>query len=88
MIAIQEKNVHVFRTEGDTDEQASVLKEVFSDLEFVKQYNVCSVNSINWFRIAAQASYYFWSYFQVVENIGLCHFIKIIYEYECHECFY
>eukprot|EP01035_Chromulina_nebulosa_P041938 gene41938-56793_t len=47
MVAVPESNVHVFRTEGDSDEQASVLKELFADEGFVRQYNVCSVNSIN-----------------------------------------
>ena len=70
MIAVAETNVHVFRTEGDSDEQASVLKEVFADADFVRQFNVCSVNSINWFRIAAQASYYVWSYLQVADKVG------------------
>mmetsp|Transcript_2203 Transcript_2203/g.3427 ORF Transcript_2203/g.3427 Transcript_2203/m.3427 type:complete len:502 (+) Transcript_2203:23-1528(+) len=70
MIAIQDDNVHVFRTEGNTDEQASVLKEVFQDRQFVEEYNVCSVNSINWFRIAAQSSYFIWSYLQIAEHFG------------------
>jgi threonine synthase len=70
MIAIQDANVHVFRTEGNTDEQASVLKEVFQDLQFVEENNVCSVNSINWFRIVAQSSYYIWSYLQLAGDFG------------------
>lgn len=70
MIGITDVNVHVFRSEGDTDLQASVLKEIFDDADFVHMYNLCSVNSINWFRIATQSSYYVWSYLQVAESIG------------------
>lgn len=62
MITILDANVHVYRTQGDTDEQASVLKELFRDEAFVKAQSICSVNSINWVRIAAQSSYFVWSY--------------------------
>jgi threonine synthase len=67
MITIADENVHVYRTQGDTDEQASVLKELFRDEVFVKEQSICSVNSINWVRIAAQSSYFVWSY------LSLCH---------------
>lgn len=62
MITVLDSNVHVYRTQGDTDEQASVLKELFRDEAFVKEQSICSVNSINWVRIAAQSSYFVWSY--------------------------
>lgn len=65
MITVDSPNVHVYRTEGDSDEQASVLKEIFLDEEFVQKHSICSVNSINWFRIAAQSSYYVWAYLQI-----------------------
>lgn len=62
MITQSADNVTVYRTDGNTDEQASVLKELFNDQAFVEQYNICSVNSINWARIAIQSSYYVWAY--------------------------
>lgn len=68
MITIPDENVHVYRTQGDTDEQASVLKELFRDEQFVQEQNICSVNSINWARIAAQSSYFVWSYLQLCER--------------------
>ena len=64
MVTIQDENVHVYRTEGTSDEQASVLKELFSDKQFCSDFNICSVNSINWSRIAAQTSYFVWAYLQ------------------------
>ena len=36
MITVDESNVHVFRAMGNTDENAEVLKELFSDEAFVK----------------------------------------------------
>lgn len=68
MVTVQDENVHVYRTQGDTDEQASVLKELFRDEAFVKAQNICSVNSINWARIAAQSSYFVWSYLNLCEQ--------------------
>ena len=68
MITVQEENVHVYRTTGTSDEQASILKELFLDLEFSKKHNLCSVNSINWSRICVQCSYYVWSYLQIYGN--------------------
>lgn len=65
MITVMDDNVHVYRTQGDTDEQTSVLKELFRDEAFVKEQSICSVNSINWVRIAAQSSYFIWSYLQL-----------------------
>eukprot|EP01031_Cornospumella_fuschlensis_P030612 gene30612-36988_t len=65
MITNADPNVHIYRTDGNTDEQASLLKEIFADHAFVADHNICSVNSINWVRIAAQSSYYVWAYLQM-----------------------
>ena len=68
MITVLHDNVHVYRTEGNTDDQASVLKDIFSDDQFVKDYGICSINSINWARIATQSTYYVWAYLQVIRH--------------------
>eukprot|EP00941_MAST-03F_sp_MAST-3F-sp1_P003959 g3959.t1 len=60
LTTVDSPNVHVFRTEGNTDEQAEALKKIFMDKQFAKEYNVCSINSINFARIMAQSSYYVW----------------------------
>lgn len=65
MITEQARNVHVYRTEGDTDEQAEALKLLFSDAEFMSRHQVCSINSINWARIMVQSAYYAWAYLQL-----------------------
>ncbi len=71
MITVDEENVFVFRTEGNSDLQASVLKEIFSDRDFVNEFNICSVNSINWARIATQSSYYVWAFIELYFKRGV-----------------
>jgi len=68
MITVLDANVHVYRTDGDSDEQASVLKELFQDEQFMRTHNICCVNSINWARIAVQSSYYIWSYVSLCQR--------------------
>jgi hypothetical protein len=55
----------------DSDDQGSVLKELFSDHAYVEKHNICSINSINWARIAAQSTYYVWAYLQVESFLSL-----------------
>ena len=54
MVTVDSPNVSVFRCEGTTDDQAQALKLLFGDEQFMKEYNVFSVNSINWGRIMAR----------------------------------
>lgn len=42
-----------------------MLKRLFEDHEFVVANKICSINSINWARIAVQSTYYVWAYLQV-----------------------
>jgi threonine synthase len=65
MTTVRDSNVFVYRTEGTSDLQASVLKDIFADKRFVEDNNVCSVNSINWARIAAQSSYFIWVFIRL-----------------------
>eukprot|EP00937_MAST-01D_sp_MAST-1D-sp2_P000936 g936.t1 len=65
LVTVDAPNVTVFRTEGNTDEQAEMLKAIFLDAEFCAAHNVVSINSINWARIMAQCSYYVWCYLQL-----------------------
>ena len=63
-------NLHVYRTEGTTDDQAATIKAIFNDKEFVAAHSCCSMNSINVGRIATQSSYYVYTYLQVVQSVG------------------
>lgn len=42
-----------------------MLKEIFEDRKFLSDHHVCSINSINWARVAIQSTYYVWAYLQV-----------------------
>lgn len=70
LITVDAPNVHVYRTEGDTDEQAEMLKTIFMDRDFVERHSICSINSINFARIAAQSSYYVWAYLQLCPDVA------------------
>jgi threonine synthase len=43
---------------------------LFSDKDFKEKYQLGAVNSINWARILAQTTYYFYSFFQVQKQVG------------------
>lgn len=62
MTTVSASNVHVYRTEGDSDDQAAVLKDLFADKTLP---NICSINSINWARVMVQSTYYVWAYLSI-----------------------
>ena len=65
MTTIMSKNVHNIALEGTFDDCQDHVKAMFNDLEFRDAYNLSAVNSINWARIMAQITYYFWAAVQV-----------------------
>ncbi|XP_063156455.1 threonine synthase-like 2 isoform X4 [Candoia aspera] len=64
MTTVIENNVHVFLTEGNSDEIDEPIKELFADEDFSRKHNLISLNSINWSRILVQIAHYFYAYFQ------------------------
>ncbi|KAH0627057.1 hypothetical protein JD844_002427 [Phrynosoma platyrhinos] len=64
MTTVIEENVHVFLTEGNSDEIDEPIKELFADKDFSRKHNLMSLNSINWSRILVQIAHYFYAYFQ------------------------
>lgn len=66
MTTVLDKNVHTLSIKGTFDDCQDLVKQIFGDKEFNDKYHVGAVNSINWARILAQQTYYFYSYFQVV----------------------
>jgi threonine synthase len=68
MTAVTDDNVHCLAIEGTFDDGQRILKEIFNDLEFKRQYSLGAVNSVNWARILAQIVYYFWAAFRVQEQ--------------------
>ncbi|MCQ8186045.1 threonine synthase [Parvularcula maris] len=64
-------NVLNLAVEGTFDDCQRIVKEMFADRAFTKEVRLGGVNSINWARVAAQASYYITSCAQLG---GTAHF--------------
>lgn len=68
MTTVDEKNIHVIGVDNVTsDDLDDIIKSLFQDESFRTQYNLCSINSINWARISIQMVHYFYSYFRALE---------------------
>jgi len=65
MTSVLDANVHCVAMEGTFDDCQDVVKGLFADLDFKKQYGLGAVNSINWARIMFQITYYFYTYFKL-----------------------
>ena len=61
MTTVQSSNVHNIALNGTFDDCQDMVKALFSDYSFCRQFHISAVNSINWARILAQVVYYFWS---------------------------
>lgn len=68
MTTVEDPNVHTLSVKGTFDDCQDIVKQVFGDKQFNEKYHVGAVNSINWARILAQMTYYFYSYFQVLKK--------------------
>ncbi|XP_034992483.1 threonine synthase-like 2 isoform X2 [Zootoca vivipara] len=69
MTTVIEDNVHVFITEGNSDEIDEPIKELFADEDFSRRHNLMSLNSINWSRILVQIAHFFYAYFQCAPSM-------------------
>ncbi len=65
MTTVLDSNIHNIAVQGTFDDCQEIVKTLFSDIEFKRLYSLGAVNSINWARIMAQMSYYFFSYFEI-----------------------
>ncbi|KAH3676446.1 hypothetical protein WICMUC_002077 [Wickerhamomyces mucosus] len=68
MTSVPDSNVHTLSVKGTFDDCQDIVKKIFSDVEFNKKFHIGAVNSINWARILAQQTYYFYSYFQLLKK--------------------
>ncbi|OBA23939.1 tryptophan synthase beta subunit-like PLP-dependent enzyme [Metschnikowia bicuspidata var. bicuspidata NRRL YB-4993] len=71
MTTVEDANVHTFSVKGTFDDCQDIVKQIFGDKEFNEQHHVGAVNSINWARILAQMTYYFYSYFQLLKTLNI-----------------
>lgn len=65
MTTVLDANVHNIAIRGTFDDGQRILKELFGDLEFKRDYRLGAVNSINWARVLAQVVYYVYAWGRV-----------------------
>jgi threonine synthase len=63
--------VHNIALEGSFDDCQDIVKSLFGDAAFKEEYQLGAINSINWARILAQTTYYFYSFFSVMKQNGI-----------------
>jgi threonine synthase len=67
MTTVQDENIHCVSVEGTFDDCQDIVKASFGNPEFRDRVKLGAVNSINWCRVLAQTTYYFWSYLRVTD---------------------
>lgn len=68
MFSLLDDNLFNIAIRGVFDDCQDIVKAVSNDRDFKQQYQIGTVNSINWARIAAQIVYYFKGYFAVTQS--------------------
>eukprot|EP00591_Stephanopyxis_turris_P002669 CAMPEP_0195520520 /NCGR_PEP_ID=MMETSP0794_2-20130614/17078_1 /TAXON_ID=515487 /ORGANISM="Stephanopyxis turris, Strain CCMP 815" /LENGTH=525 /DNA_ID=CAMNT_0040649897 /DNA_START=25 /DNA_END=1602 /DNA_ORIENTATION=- len=68
MITVLDSNIHCVAVDGTFDDCQDLVKASFNDVEFRDRVKLGAVNSINWCRVLAQTTYYFWSYLRVTSK--------------------
>lgn len=68
MTTVLDANVHNLAVEGTFDDCQDTVKALFADPQINETLNLGAVNSINWARILAQTTYYFYSYFKLTSS--------------------
>ncbi|REJ15398.1 MAG: threonine synthase [Paenibacillaceae bacterium] len=68
MTTVEDDNVLNLAVEGTFDDCQRIIKELFADVPFKRQYHLRAINSINIARILAQTVYYFYAYFRLAEQ--------------------
>ena len=68
MTTVPDANIHCVAIDGTFDDCQDLVKASFNDPIFRDRVNLGAVNSINWCRVLAQTTYYFWSYLRMTEK--------------------
>lgn len=68
MTTVPDSNIHCVAVDGTFDDCQDLVKASFADKEFRDRVKLGAVNSINWCRVLAQTTYYFWSYLRVTDK--------------------
>jgi threonine synthase len=70
MTSVLDANVFNLAVDGTFDDCQEIVKALFNDLAFRDRHHLGAVNSINWARVLAQITYYFYAAFRVMERTG------------------
>jgi threonine synthase len=68
MTTVLDANVHNIAVQGTFDDCHEMVKALFADADMNKTHHLAAVNSINWARILAQITCYFYAYFQLLKQ--------------------
>ena len=68
MYSLHDPNIFNLAIEGVFDDCQDIVKAVSNDHTFKAQYQIGTVNSINWARVVAQVVYYFAGYFAATKT--------------------
>jgi len=68
MTTVPDDNIHCVAIDGTFDDCQALVKASFADKAFRDRVKLGAVNSINWCRVLAQTTYYFWSYLRVTDK--------------------
>jgi len=70
MTTIPDENVHCISVHGDFDDCQAIVKESFQNNKFREDTKLGAINSINWARVLAQITYYFYSWLKITEDVA------------------
>jgi len=68
MTTVQDGNIHCVAVDGTFDDCQDIVKASFNTPAFREKVHLGAVNSINWCRVLAQTTYYFWSYMRITDK--------------------
>ncbi len=71
MTTVLDDNVHNLAITGSFDDGQAIIKELFNDLDFKRDYMLGAINSVNWARVALQIVYYVYGALKITRERGV-----------------
>mmetsp|Transcript_15860 Transcript_15860/g.22682 ORF Transcript_15860/g.22682 Transcript_15860/m.22682 type:complete len:518 (-) Transcript_15860:245-1798(-) len=68
MTTVADSNIHCVAIDGTFDDCQDLVKNAFNDKAYRDRVKLGAVNSINWCRVLAQTTYYFWSWLRITDE--------------------